>query len=43
VGTGSGVTGSVTYAEVETWRAGKIVSMKYFISRDAAVEAAQSP
>lgn len=39
-GTGSGITGTVTYAQVETWRSGKVVSIRYFTSKEAALEAA---
>jgi ketosteroid isomerase-like protein len=39
-GTGSGVTGTVSYAQVETWRDGKVVLMRYFTSKPAAREAA---
>ena len=39
-GTGSGVEGTVTYAQVETWRDGKIMSIRYFTSKEAALEAA---
>jgi ketosteroid isomerase-like protein len=40
VGTGSGVGGEVTYAQVETWRDGKAVRYQYFLSSEAALEAA---
>ena len=40
VGAGSGVPGSVTYAQVETWRGGKVVAIQYFMSREAALTAA---
>ena len=40
IGASSGIAGSVTYAEVETWRSGRIISIRYFMSREAAVEAA---
>jgi ketosteroid isomerase-like protein len=39
-GTGSGITGTVTYAQLERWRDGKVVSIRYFTSREAALEAA---
>src|SRR3954463_2487418 len=39
-GTGSGVEGTVTYAQVETWRDGKVMSIRYFTSKEAALEAA---
>jgi ketosteroid isomerase-like protein len=41
VGTQSGIAGDVTYAELETWRDGKVVSMRYFTSKEAAREAAR--
>src|SRR5215212_5227665 len=34
VGAGSGIAGSVTYAEVETWRGGKVISIRYFMSKE---------
>jgi ketosteroid isomerase-like protein len=37
--TSSGIPGEVTYAQAETWRNGKIVLLRYFISREAALEA----
>jgi hypothetical protein len=40
VGTGSGVEGEMIYAQLETWRMGKAVRVQYFLSRDAALEAA---
>jgi ketosteroid isomerase-like protein len=40
VGTGSGVEGEMIYAQLETWRTGKAVRVQYFLSRDAALEAA---
>ena len=39
VATSSGVPGELTYAQAETWRNGKIVLLRYFISREAALEA----
>jgi ketosteroid isomerase-like protein len=36
----SGITGTATYAQVETWRDGKVVSIRYFLSKEAALEAA---
>lgn len=39
-GTGSGITGVGTYAEVETWRDGRVTSIAYFLSKEAALEAA---
>ena len=39
-GSGSGISGTVTYAEVETWRNGKVVSIRYFTGKQAALEAA---
>jgi hypothetical protein len=38
--TGSGITGTATYAQVETWRDDKVVSIRYFLSKEAALEAA---
>jgi ketosteroid isomerase-like protein len=35
-----GIEGEVTYAEVETWRDGKIVVIQYFTRRDDALKAA---
>jgi ketosteroid isomerase-like protein len=40
VGTGSGVGGEATYGQVETWRDGKAIRFEYFLSREAALEAA---
>jgi ketosteroid isomerase-like protein len=37
--TSSGIPGEVTYAQVETWRDGKVVSIRYFMSRQEALEA----
>jgi ketosteroid isomerase-like protein len=37
--TSSGVAGEVTYAQVETWHAGKVVSVRYFTSRADALKA----
>ena len=42
VGAASGLAGTWSYAQVETWRQGKIVLISYFLSREAAVEAAKS-
>jgi ketosteroid isomerase-like protein len=42
VGASSGVPGSVTYAEVETWRGGKIISIRYFMSTEAALGRART-
>ena len=39
-GTGSEITGTVRYAELEDWRCGKVVSIRYFMDKDAALEAA---
>ena len=39
-GTGSGITGTANYAQVEAWRDGKVVSIRYFASKEAALEAA---
>jgi ketosteroid isomerase-like protein len=39
-GTGSGVTGTVTYAQAEDWRGGKIASIRYFTSKEQALQAA---
>jgi ketosteroid isomerase-like protein len=36
----SGLEGEVTYAQLETWREGKIVVIQYFASKEAALEAA---
>jgi ketosteroid isomerase-like protein len=38
----SGISGTFTYAEVETWLDGKVVSMRYFMSKEAAVQGAES-
>jgi ketosteroid isomerase-like protein len=35
----SGIAGETTYAQVETWRDGKVVSIRYFLSRQDAHEA----
>jgi len=35
----SGIAGEITYAQVETWRAGRAVSIPYFMSRAQALEA----
>ena len=40
-GTGSGITGEATYAQVETWRDGKVASIWYFSGKGAALEAAR--
>jgi ketosteroid isomerase-like protein len=40
-GTGSGITGEATYAQVETWRDGKVASIWYISGKDAALEAAR--
>ena len=37
--TSSGIPGETTYAQVETWRDGRVVSMRYFMSKDDALEA----
>ncbi len=39
VATSSGIPGEVTYAQAETWRNGKIVLLRYFIGREAALAA----
>lgn len=39
-GTASGIAGAGTYAQLETWRDGKIVSIRYFTSKEVALEAA---
>ena len=39
-GTASGIAGGLTYAQLETWRDGKVVSIRYFTSKEAALEAA---
>ena len=41
-GVGSGIPGSWTYAQLEQWRDGKVVSIHYFRTREAALEAAES-
>jgi ketosteroid isomerase-like protein len=41
VGAASGIAASMIYAEIETWRGGKVVSIRYFMSREAALEAAR--
>ena len=33
-----GLEGEVTYAQLETWRQGKIVTIQYFTSKDDALE-----
>jgi ketosteroid isomerase-like protein len=38
-GTGSGISGTVTYAQVETWRDDKVVSIRYFTGKQTALEA----
>jgi hypothetical protein len=30
----------MTYAQLEAWREGKVVSIRYFMNREAALEAA---
>jgi uncharacterized protein len=35
-----GIEGEATYAQVETWRQGKIVVIQYFLSKNEALEAA---
>ena len=37
--TSSGIPGDTTYAQVETWREGRVVSMRYFMSKEDALEA----
>ena len=37
--TSSGIPGDTTYAQVETWRDGRVVSMGYFMSKEDAFEA----
>ena len=37
--TSSGIPGDATYAQVETWRDGKIVSIRYFMSKQDALAA----
>jgi ketosteroid isomerase-like protein len=39
VATSSGIPGEVTYAQAETWRNGKIVLLRYFMSKEAALKA----
>jgi hypothetical protein len=36
--TSSGITGEVTYAQVEIWRNGKIVSIRYFMNKQDALD-----
>jgi ketosteroid isomerase-like protein len=38
--TSSGVPGEMTYAQLETWRDGRMVTLRYFVSRDEALQAA---
>lgn len=40
VATSSGIPGEMTYAEVETWRDGRVVTMRYFMSKEDALQAA---
>ena len=35
----SGIPAAITYAELETWRDGRVVSMRYFMSKEDALEA----
>jgi ketosteroid isomerase-like protein len=37
--TSSGIPGEATYAQVETWRDGKIVMIQYFMNKEEALEA----
>jgi ketosteroid isomerase-like protein len=37
--TSSGIAGEITYAQVETWRAGRATSIRYFTSRADALKA----
>jgi ketosteroid isomerase-like protein len=37
--TSSGIPGDTTYAQVETWREGRVVSLRYFMTREDALEA----
>ena len=39
IATSSGIGGDITYAQVETWQAGRAVSIRYFMSRAQALEA----
>ena len=39
IATSGGIPGDVAYAQVETWREGTIVSIRYFMSREDALEA----
>jgi ketosteroid isomerase-like protein len=39
-GTRSGVTGTVSCGQLETWRDGKVTKIRYFTSKEAAREAA---
>jgi ketosteroid isomerase-like protein len=39
IATSSGIAGDATYAQVETWRDGRVVSMRYFMSKEDALEA----
>jgi ketosteroid isomerase-like protein len=38
-GRGSGIEADTTYAQLEEWRDGKIVSIRYFLTKEAALEA----
>jgi ketosteroid isomerase-like protein len=38
--TSSGIPGETTYAQLETWREGRVASIRYFASRQEALEAA---
>jgi ketosteroid isomerase-like protein len=42
-GTSSGIPGEMTYAQLETWRAGKVVLLQYFGSKNQALEAVGQP
>ncbi len=35
-----GLEGEFTYAQIDTWRDGKVVKIQYFNSREAALRAA---
>jgi len=37
--TSSGIPGAMTYAQLETWRDGKVVLLQYFANKDQALEA----
>jgi ketosteroid isomerase-like protein len=41
--TSSGISGDTSYAQVETWRDGRVVTMRYFMSKADALEAVGLP